>query len=122
MTDIKKYEPSLKTDTWDLLNIATALGIEERSFKLLMEAYRRKNLSTVKVANVYGYGTPSKYKDKFFKAVDKTSVSAHRNTNWTLTPRGKEVLSIIEETVKLPLHKDVREHLNRTIMKMESFA
>lgn len=121
MTDITNYNPSLKTDSWELLQVANALGINERSFKLLLEAYRRKNLSNSK-SQVHGFGTPSKYKDKFFKAVDKTKALPHQNTNWMLTPKGKEVLAIIENIVKIPKNQDVKEHLSRTIMKLEVCA
>lgn len=119
LNDIKNYAPSLRTDSWELMQIANILGINERSFKLLLEAYRRKNLTASVQKDVYGVGTPSKYKDKFFKALDKGSVKSHMNTNWTLTPSGKNVLQIIETYLHTPRHQDVKQHLSKVIMKMQ---
>lgn len=113
---------STKTQSWDLLDLGNKLGINERSFKLLLEAYRRKNLAVHKQKGIYGIGTTSKYKDKFFKAVDKRKLVSHANNEWTLTPKGLEVLSIIEEYITVPQHNEVIEHLAKTIKKIEIVA
>ena len=113
------------TDAYDLITLGEMLGINDRSFKLLLEAYRIKNLSGLASKNIAGFGTPSKYKDKFFKAINKADVQPHKNTNWELTPRGKEVLQVIEENIViLPTQdkKDVKVHLSNIIRKLEICA
>ena len=114
---LNKFTPTLNTDKYEIMQIANILGINENDFKLLMEAYRRKNNPLIKCNKVYGFGIPSKYKSHFFKPINKDNVKRHYNSEYTLTNKGKEVLNIIENFIYVPKDIKIKEHFNKVLLK-----
>jgi len=91
-------------DRWDLINLCKFLNIKGSDFKLLIEAYRRKNLSADIKAYDYpylGFGSVDEYKrSKYFKASKKIVPNQY---NWyCLTATGQELLKTIESYLPIP--------------------
>lgn len=106
-----------KLDNWDLCQLRDFLNINTKDFKLLIEAYRRKNLLDDKPKSIdskmLGTGSPHQYKSRFFvvNGVEKPKVN-----NWYgLSNSGKEVMKEIEKIMPIPADTVSKERMKRTI-------
>lgn len=100
-------------DKWELIQLQKFLNVNNKPFKLILEAYRRKNLlrgDKKHTDKFLGLGFPSEYKSKFFKpSFDETRGS----NNWyCLTNSGVELLKVIEEYLPIPKDDDTKTKLN----------
>lgn len=116
MQEIKVLNTNGKIESWDLIELRDNLGIGEKDFKLLMEAYRRKNLLD-RDKKILGIGTPKEYKSKFFKPLDKDNVKDKENNPFTLSQRGIEIIELIEKYLPKPTLKDSKEKLSKVITR-----
>lgn len=101
---------------FDLLELRDNLGIQEKDFKLLMEAYRRKHL-TGRNNGIMGLGTAKEYKCKFFTLADKNNISTVSNA-YVLSVKGIEIMKLIEEY--LPSPQNLTEANNKRLQKIFS--
>lgn len=107
-----------KIENWDLCQLRDYLNINSKDFKLLMEAYRRKNLLDEKPKSIHdtmlGTGNPHQYKSKFFSV--KGGVAQAKVNNWYgLSKSGKEILNEIEKIMPIPTETTVKNKLNRIL-------
>lgn len=100
-------------DKWELIQLQNFLNVNEKQFKLILEAYRRKNLmkgTKTHEDKFLGLGFPSEYKSKFFKPSFKETRGSN---NWyCLTNSGIELLKVIEEFLPTPKDEQVKNKLN----------
>lgn len=107
-----------KIDRWTLLELENYLNIKPRDFKLLMEAYRRKNVLKDQKTFDYpflGQGLPSQYKNcRFF--TPHGGKETPKVVNWyRLTKSGEEVLKTIEQILPIPTDTKIKNKLNEIL-------
>lgn len=106
-----------KVDKWDLSQLQSFLNVNTKDFKLLMEAYRRKNLLDTKPKSIddtmLGLGSPHQYRSKFFTVNGKETPKVN---NWYgLTTSGKGVMKEIEKVMPIPTDAESKNKLNRLL-------
>lgn len=101
----------------DLLNLGEFLNINNRDFKLLLEAYRRKNVLQSPTPKSYrdwlGNGSTSQYKSRYFKPLGEAKPKV--NNLYILTERGVEALKAIESLLPIPRETKTIDRLNKVL-------
>lgn len=90
-------------ENYDLIQLNNYLGLNKKDFKLLLEAYRRKNIASQSKAYTIdlGIGLKKEYKSKFFTCSEETE-QPNKVNRYKLTSAGIATLKIIENYLPIP--------------------